>query len=378
MSVLKSIHGAHAHPHAPKFRLAVGGVLTTLVAGGVMGVAAHKTVTLDVDGKLMKVSTMSSGVKEILESQGYAPGEGDLVTPSVSSSVDDGETIVMHRLKTLTLDVDGQKREVKTTGVTVEDALAQYNLASYDNEVEAPRDETLPVAGGEVNVVRPKTVTIHDAGGVVKKSLAAKTVGDFVAEATGTPLADTDKVSPAADTPVTDGMNVTVTRIHTDRQTYIQPIELPAHEIKDPTMTQGTRTMVDPGKPGAKFVSYEVTTVNGDVTKRVPDGEFIFETGVAPTVRIGTKPGPPAVPDGSVWDRLAQCESTGNWAINSGNGFYGGIQFDQNTWDRWGGQQYAARPDLASREEQIAIAEKTLAAQGWGAWPACSSSLGLR
>ena len=61
-------------------------------------------------------------------------------------------------------------------------------------------------------------------------------------------------------------------------------------------------------------------------------------------------------------------------AINTGNGFYGGVQFDQNTWDRWGGQEYAPRADLATREEQIAIAEKTLAAQGWGAWPACSAN----
>ncbi len=99
---------------------------------------------------------------------------------------------------------------------------------------------------------------------------------------------------------------------------------------------------------------------------------------VAATVRIGTKPGAPFVPPGSVWDALAACEATGNWAINTGNGFYGGVQFDQNTWERWGGLEYAPRADLATREEQIAIAKKTQAVQGWGAWPSCSSKLGLR
>lgn len=87
-------------------------------------------------------------------------------------------------------------------------------------------------------------------------------------------------------------------------------------------------------------------------------------------------PSASAAPD-SDWDRLAQCESGGNWQINTGNGYQGGLQFSQSTWNAFGGQQYAPRADLATREQQIAVAEKTLAQQGWGAWPACSASLGL-
>ena len=82
-----------------------------------------------------------------------------------------------------------------------------------------------------------------------------------------------------------------------------------------------------------------------------------------------------AAPD-STWDAVAQCESTGNWSINTGNGYYGGLQFDQSTWDAYGGQQYAARADEASKSEQIAVAERTLAAQGWGSWPVCSKQAG--
>ena len=77
----------------------------------------------------------------------------------------------------------------------------------------------------------------------------------------------------------------------------------------------------------------------------------------------------------SVWDSLAQCESSGNWQINTGNGFFGGLQFTQSTWQEFGGQ---GAPQNASREEQIAVAERVLAVQGWGAWPACSAKLGLR
>ena len=83
-----------------------------------------------------------------------------------------------------------------------------------------------------------------------------------------------------------------------------------------------------------------------------------------------------AAPD-SDWDKLAQCESGGNWAINTGNGYHGGLQFNAQTWQAYGGGEFAPTANLATREQQIAVAERTLAQQGWGAWPACSASLGL-
>ncbi|MDO4927446.1 MAG: DUF3235 domain-containing protein [Corynebacterium sp.] len=83
-----------------------------------------------------------------------------------------------------------------------------------------------------------------------------------------------------------------------------------------------------------------------------------------------------AAPD-SDWDRLAECESGGNWAANTGNGYYGGLQFHAQTWNGFNGDEFAARADLASREQQIVVAERVLASQGWGAWPACSAKLGL-
>lgn len=78
------------------------------------------------------------------------------------------------------------------------------------------------------------------------------------------------------------------------------------------------------------------------------------------------------------WDAIAECESGGNWSTNTGNGFYGGLQFWQPTWVDFGGTSFAPRADLASREQQIVVAERVLAVQGWGAWPACSRRLGLR
>lgn len=77
----------------------------------------------------------------------------------------------------------------------------------------------------------------------------------------------------------------------------------------------------------------------------------------------------------SAWDRLAQCESGGNWQINTGNGYYGGLQFSLRTWRAFGG---TGMPHQASKAQQIAVAERTLAAQGWNAWPSCSRKTGVR
>jgi hypothetical protein len=99
-----------------------------------------------------------------------------------------------------------------------------------------------------------------------------------------------------------------------------------------------------------------------------------------------TNPPAPTAGDGAgqvssrdaTWDALAQCESSGNWHINTGNGYFGGLQFYQPSWEAAGGLEFAPRADLATREQQIVAAERLLSMQGWGAWPACSRRLGLR
>ena len=83
-----------------------------------------------------------------------------------------------------------------------------------------------------------------------------------------------------------------------------------------------------------------------------------------------------AAPD-SDWDRLAECESGGDWSINTGNGYSGGLQFSPSTWSGHGGDEFAPSADQATREEQIVVAERILASQGWGAWPSCSAQAGL-
>jgi hypothetical protein len=98
---------------------------------------------------------------------------------------------------------------------------------------------------------------------------------------------------------------------------------------------------------------------------------------VVPVVGLATAD-PAAAAPVRTWERVAQCESGGNWHADTGNGYYGGLQFADDTWDSFGGERFAHKASRASKREQIHIAEKVLHAQGWDAWPACSSKLGLR
>ena len=97
---------------------------------------------------------------------------------------------------------------------------------------------------------------------------------------------------------------------------------------------------------------------------------------LSPLVALPSRPASsPTAPAVAIWDRLAACESTSNWHANTGNGFLGGLQFTFSTWRAYGGM---GSPAQASREAQIAVAERVLAGQGWRAWPVCSRALGLR
>lgn len=375
MSPLSKINSSRS----PLMYGVVAATLVTLTVGGGVAVAQHKTVTVDVDGELITVGTMSSKVDGALAAAGYSVGEHDVVAPASDSDLDDGDTVVLRRGREVALTVDGRQRTVWTTALTVDEALNQFRLAG-DVHVSANRSQRLPLEGSDLDVLSPRTVKLVDgASAPVDVRLAAPTVGDFLA-AHGTPLEQADTVVPAAEAPLADGMEVTVTRGRVETRVLTEPVAPPEQRIEDPSMNMSRTVVENPGTAGVADVTYEVTTVNGVETGRKPVASTVTVPAQPKVVRVGAKPGTevPPVQNGATWDALAQCEATGNWAINTGNGFYGGVQFDQNTWERQGGLKYAPRADLATREEQIAIASRTQQTQGWGAWPSCTSKLGLR
>ena len=354
-------------------RALVGAFLLALTFAGGYSVAVHKTVTLSVDGSPMTVSTMRARVIDVVRDNGFAVGDHDDLYPVANHPLRQSDTIVLRRGRPLQLSVDGQQsRQVWTTALTVDDALKQLSMSDAA-PAAASRASRLPLAGMALPVVSAKNVHINDGGVVSGRRLAALNVGLLLAAA-DSPLEQDDKVVPPASTPVTEGMQIAVTRIRTQKVTARMPLPPSTRRIADPAMNTSRHVVEDPGAPGTQTVTFAVSIVNGVETGRRLVAHDVVTPARPLVVRIGAKPGTavPPVSNGATWDALAACEAGGNWAINTGNGFYGGVQFDQNTWERHGGLRYAPRADLATREEQLAIAEVTRARQGWGAWPVCS------
>jgi uncharacterized protein YabE (DUF348 family) len=358
-------------------RLLVAALLLVLACAGGYAIAAYKTVTLSVDGTAMTVTTMKSRVVDIIRENGFSVSERDDLYPAADERVHDAENIVLRRSRPLQISLDGHDtKQVWTTASTVDEALAQ--LAMTDTApAAASRGSRVPLAGMALPVVSAKTVHINDGGEVRTVHLPAPNVAALLSAA-GAPLLESDQVVPNATSPITDGMDIQVTRNRIQRVTERVPLQPPARRVEDPDMNISRQVVEDPGSPGTQDVTFAVATVNGVETGRLPIANTVVTPAREAVVRVGTKPGTdvPPVSNGSIWDAIAGCEAGGNWAINTGNGYYGGVQFDQGTWERNGGLRFAPRSDLATREEQIAIAEVTRERQGWGAWPVCSGRAG--
>jgi uncharacterized protein YabE (DUF348 family) len=375
LTVLAKLH----QTPSPMLRLVVGGLLLVLAFAGGFAVSVSKTVTLTVDGIAMRVTTMKSRVIDIVQENGYVIDSRDDLYPAGDIQVHDADKIVLRRSRPLQISLDGQDtKQVWTTASTVDEALAQ--LAMTDTApAAASRGSRVPLAGMALPVVSAKTVQINDGGVIRTVHLPAPNVAGLLSAA-GVPLQETDTVVPSATTQVADGMQIQVTRNRIERVTERVPLSPNARRVEDPDMNMSRQVVEDPGSAGTQDVTYAVAIVNGVETGRLPVANVVIAPARESVVRVGTKPGTevPPVSDGSIWDSIAGCEAGGNWAINTGNGYYGGVQFDQGTWERIGGLRFASRADLASREEQITVAEVTRERQGWGAWPVCSGRAGAR
>ena len=346
---------------------------------GAYAVADYKTVTLSVDGIAMTVPTMKSRVIDIIRENGFSVSERDDLYPAAGERVPNAANIVLRRSRPLQISLDGQNtKQVWTTASTVDEALAQLSMTDTA-PAAASRGSRVPLAGMALPVVSAKTIELDDAGVVRNVHLAAARVGDLLA-GIGAPLLQSDVVTPGAAAPVIDGMHVQVIRNRIEKITERVPLIPPKRRIEDPAMNKDREVVEDPGSPGTQDVTFSVSKVNGVETGRLPVASHVIAPAREAVVRIGTKPGTdiPMVSNGEIWDAISRCEAGGNWAINTGNGYYGGVQFDQNTWERNGGTRFAPRADMATREEQIAVAEVTRARQGWGAWPVCSGIAGAR
>ena len=376
---IKRINNSRSLP----LRMATGGVLGTLAVGGVVAVGSQKDITLDINGETTQLATFAGDVNAALEAAGVSVGGEDVVYPALSEQVSDGDSITVRTAKPVAVTIDGVETKMSSTDLTVSDLLGGLDgivpgaaITSGSKPVE---DDEVLTEGMNLEVVSPKIIKLSDGGSVSYASVAAKTVED-VLEARGITVGKDDRVSPDLDAPVKAGTAITVDRVDISEEEKTEDFDAPATYVDDPELEEGTEEVREEGTPGSRTVTRKIVKVNGTEESNDIIKEDVRTEAVAAVIARGTKPksAAPAVAEGSVWDALAQCEATGDWSINTGNGFSGGLQFTPSTWAAFGGTEYAPQAWQASREQQIAVAQKVQAAQGWGAWPACTSKLGLR
>ena len=349
-------------------------VLLGLVGGSLAFFLAQKSVRLTVDGELRTVGTYASTVAEMLKEEGLEPAEHDVLLPRAEQALADGDTVVLSRARPLELTVDGVSREVYVTALSVDEALGQLGFRADGLVLSASRDERLPLDGMELTITTPKDVVLVADGQERVVTTTAATAGDLLAEQ-GIALSGTDRTSLLLTQGLLDRMRLQVFRVSVSEVTETVAIEHERVETPDPEALKGDEKVTAPGADGEKATVYRVTVVDGVETGREVLSSRVTREPVAEQVTVGTKAPPAVAVDGGVWDQLARCEAGGNWAINTGNGYYGGLQFNPGTWRAYGGQ---GMPHQNSREQQIAIAEKVRAASGgFGAWPGCARKLGL-
>lgn len=372
-----------------------------LVVGGVAYATARKTVTVSIDGKEHRVTTFDGTVGEVLDAEGVELGPHDAVAPSLDSTLSEGSRIAVSYGRKLTLTVDGRRSSYWTTATTVADALEEVGRRIVaGSDLSTSRSTFISRQGLSVVVNTPKDVDLK-VGRLRATHLTttALTVGEALLDA-DVRLDSDDRVKPAPRARIDDGTRIVVTRMSTRLVRVLRSVGYDTVIRSTDELFEGETRVARDGRAGTDRLTYKVIQANGKVvSKRLV--RTVTVTAPLDTIELrGTKQRPapkpepapeptpaPAAPESppatnfapgnSVWDVIAECESGGNWAINTGNGYYGGLQFSASTWTAYGGGKYAPTANLATREEQIAIAEKVQAAQGWGAWPTCSARAGL-
>jgi uncharacterized protein YabE (DUF348 family) len=360
-----------------RYSLAVkGGVAAALIAvaaGGSTAVAMDKEVTVTVDGVDQSVHTFSGTVEGALDSGDITVGPADQMSPSPTAAVHDGDHLVVNHSRQVNLVVDGKQQTITTTASTVAEALGKIGMPTQALAASAPMGSIIPANGMSLSVQLPKTITFVDGGGAPQTlTTTASSIQEFLGQR-GVPMGPADTITPGGPGGLANGATIAITRNAVNQVTETKPIAPPMQTVSDPTMNAGTTKVDKPGQAGEQVQNFTVNTTNGKEIGRVAAGApTVTKQAVGGVIRKGTKKAQPAIGDTSKWDSIAKCESGGDWSINSGNGYYGGIQFDKQTWNAFGGSQFAPRPDLASKQEQISVAEKVRDERGgYSAWPVC-------
>ncbi|WP_427173961.1 ubiquitin-like domain-containing protein [Arthrobacter sp. 92] len=356
-------------------------VLSALVLGLVAFVGNNKTVTLNVDGKVSSVQTFGGTVGQVVKGAKVELQAADRVSPAADASVEDGSVINVNLAKAVKISLDGAEKTVNTTSSNVEGLVTELGVAG-SSEVSAPKDAQLAVSGSFVSISTPKTVSILADGKASKTTTTADTVAEVLKDA-GVSVGAGDRLSQPGNARVVNDMVVKVSRVDsakTDETSEDVPFETLTSESAD--LDKGTKNVTQAGSVGKVSKKFKLVLVDGREAARTLVSQDVTVQPVTEKVTVGTKEKPkveaatgantgasaPGMMNEAMWDKIAQCESTGNWSINSGNGYYGGLQFDVQTWLGAGGGAYAPNASLATKAQQIDIANRIYATRGLSPW----------
>jgi uncharacterized protein YabE (DUF348 family) len=354
-------------------------VLSALVLGLVAFVGNNKTVTLNVDGKVSSVQTFGGTVGQVVKSAKVELQAADRVSPSADARVEDGSVINVNLAKAVKISLDGAEKTINTTSANVEGLVTELGVASA-SEVSVPKDAQLAVSGSFVAISTPKTVSILADGKATKATTTAATVAEVLKDA-GVTVGAGDRLSQPRNAHVVNDMAIKVSRVDSTKTAATSeevPFDTMSSESAD--LFVGEKKVTQAGVPGKVDKNFKLVLVDGREAARTLVSETVSVQPVTEKVSVGTKEKPkaeaaantgaaaPAMMNEAMWDKIAQCESTGNWSINSGNGYYGGLQFDIQTWIGSGGGAYAPNASLATKAQQIDIANRVYAQRGLSPW----------
>ncbi|WP_309817682.1 ubiquitin-like domain-containing protein [Pseudarthrobacter sulfonivorans] len=365
-------------------------VLCALVVGLVAFVGNNKTVTLNVDGKVTSVQSFGGTVGQVVKSANVELKPADRVSPSADVKVENGTVINVNMAKAVKVSLDGAEKTVSTTAPNVAGLVTELGVASASS-VSVPKDAQLAVAGSFVSISTPKSISIVADGKVAKATTTAGTVAQVLEDA-GITLGVNDRTSQPGNAHVVNNMVVKVSRVDTSKTaTTTEKIAFNSLTTESDELFKGEEEITQAGTAGKVKKTFKLVLVDGREASRTLVSEKVSVQPVTEQITVGTKAKPaapartagantgaaaPAMMNQAMWDKIAQCESGGNWSINSGNGYYGGLQFDVQTWIGSGGGAYAPNASLATKAQQIDIANRVYAQRGlqpWGCgWAATS------
>jgi resuscitation-promoting factor RpfB len=374
--------------------IAATGAAVILTGGAVGATQLDKAVNLSVDGASTATHVFGTTVGDLLDSQGIAVKPGDVVVPAVDAALRDGDNVIVKYGRTLTITVDGKTRTVNTTEATVDGALLALGVRGEGARLSVSRSQTIGREGLALTVVTPKPVTVTVDGKTTTKTITAATVGEALSQL-GVTVGKADKVNPPVTTTLTAGIKVAVERFTTKDAKRTEAVGYSTTKKRSADLYTGQTKVATKGVAGVRTITERRTLNDGKVVSTKVISSVVTKKPVTAVVLVGTKERPAPAPRtattkrttttttsgggstsgaginlarAAMWDSIAQCESGGNWSINTGNGYYGGLQFLTSTWLSSGGGDFAPRADLASRAEQITVANRLYAKAGTSPW----------